>query len=80
MFNMFISSTTEHKSLHDCKSNRSTGTAFHNRNNTIATASKTAADTYTVAPDMSKTFDTVNIHTFICNHYVPTISNDAKLT
>ena len=51
---------------HGFKSNHSTSTAPHNINNTIATGfnqNKPPERTITVALDMSKAFDTVNIHT-----------------
>ena len=51
---------------HDFKSNHSTSTALHNINNTIATGfnqKKTPERTITVALDMIKALDTVNIHT-----------------
>ena len=53
---------------HGYKSNYSTNTALHNINNTIATGFNQKippARTITVALDMSKAFDTVNIHTLI---------------
>ena len=48
------------------KGNHSTSTSLHNINNTIETGfnqNKPPERTITVALDMSKTFDTVNIHT-----------------
>ena len=50
---------------HGFKSNHSTSTALHNINNTIETGfkqNKQPERTITVALDMSKAFDTVNIH------------------
>ena len=51
---------------HGFKNNHSTSTALHNINNTIATGiyqNKPPERTITVALDMSKAFNTVNIHT-----------------
>ena len=51
---------------HGFKSNHSTSTAIHNINNTIATGfkqNKPPERTIAVALDMSKAFNTVNIHT-----------------
>ena len=51
---------------HGFKSNHSTITALHNKNNTIATGlnqNKPPERTITIALDMGKVFDTVNIHT-----------------
>ena len=54
--------------LHGDKSQHSTVTALHTVNNTVAKGFKQMAPparTITVALDMSKAFDTINIHTLI---------------
>ena len=63
-----ISQTTSHAYPRNMasKANHSTSTALHNINNTIATGfnqNKSPERIITVALNMSKTFDTVNIHT-----------------
>ena len=62
----YITNNIQHISTHGFKSNHSTSTTLHNINNTIATGfnpNKPPERTITVALDMSKAFDTVNIHT-----------------
>ena len=53
---------------HGCKTQQSTVTALHTLNNTVAKGFNQMAPparTITVALDMSKAFDTINIHTLI---------------
>ena len=63
----YITNNIPHISTqHSFKSNHSTSTALHNINNTITTGfnqNKPPERTITVALDMIKAFDTVNIHT-----------------
>ena len=63
----YITNNIRHISTqHGFKSNHYTSTALHNINNTIATdfnQNKPPERTITVALDISKAFDTVNIHT-----------------
>ena len=57
---------TQHHTQHGFKAKHSTTTALHNINNTIASGFNQRippARTIAVALDMSKAFDTVNIHT-----------------
>ena len=63
----YITNNIPHISTqHGFKSNHSTSTSLHNINNTIATdfnLNKPPERTITVALDMNKAIDTVNIHT-----------------
>ena len=82
-------------SQHGYKTEHSITTALHITNNTIAkgfSRMQPPACTFVAALDMSKTFDTVNIHTLIVkllqtnkshrpsSNLLQTISNDARIT